>query len=174
MKKYLPFILMTLLVGCASSEENELREWMQETRKETRPMVQKIPEPKKFTPYEYTDQNLIDPFNEIKLQVALSRAAAKPGGGLKPDLDRRREPLESYPLDSFKMVGTLQKPGATYALVAVDNTLFQVKQGNYIGQNFGVVIKVSESEIQLKELVQDPSGEWVERVTSLLLQENKK
>jgi type IV pilus assembly protein PilP len=89
-------------------------------------------------------------------------------------MERRRELLESYPLDTLKMVGTLQKTGLSYALLQADKAIVQAKVGNYIGQNFGMITKVSETEIEIREIVQDASGEWVERKAKLELQENKK
>ncbi|AMO98314.1 pilus assembly, PilP family protein [Collimonas arenae] len=105
--------------------------------------------------------------------MALAKLQGK-SNGLKPNLDRRRETLENYPLDTIKMVGTLQKVGLSYALLQVDKTVFQAKVGNYIGQNFGMVTAINESEVTLKEIVQDASGEWVERDAKLALQESTK
>ena len=94
-------------------------------------------------------------------------------GGLKaPDPNRRKEPLEAYPLENLKMVGTLQQKKDIYAVVRTpDNRLFRVKPGNFLGQNFGRITGISESAIKLKELVQDSGGEWKEEERSLLLQE---
>lgn len=90
---------------------------------------------------------------------------------MRPNLDRRREPLEAYPLESLKMVGVLMQNKVVHALVQVDKSLYQVKVGNYMGQDFGVVTAISESEVTLRELVEDMNGDWVERTSSLLLQE---
>jgi type IV pilus assembly protein PilP len=95
----------------------------------------------------------------------------KGGGGFRPDLDRPKEPLELYPLESLKYVGVMTRKKVSYAIVQVDGTLHQIKIGNYMGQNFGVVVDVSESEITLRELIQDSAGDWVERTSTLLLQE---
>jgi len=89
-------------------------------------------------------------------------------------MTRRKEPLESYPLDSITMVGILSRPNLRYALLRANGVVYQVKVGNYVGQNFGIVTKISDSEVTLKEVVQDASGEWVERISTLQLQESKK
>ena len=89
-------------------------------------------------------------------------------------MERRREPLEAFPLDALKMVGTLRKTGLGYALIQVDKTVYQAKVGNYIGQNFGMITRVSDTAVELKEIVQDASGEWTERKAQLELQESKK
>jgi type IV pilus assembly protein PilP len=99
---------------------------------------------------------------------------AASGNRLQPNPDRRREPLEAFPLDNLKMVGTLRKQGASFVLVQADHTIFQAKVGTYIGQNYGRVTRITDSEVELKETVQDAAGEWVERTAKLELQENKK
>ena len=90
---------------------------------------------------------------------------------LAAEVNRRKEPLEAYPLDNLAMVGSVSKQGRQYALLKVDTLLYQVKVGDYIGQNYGKITKISETEIALREIVQDAAGEWIERVTTLQLQE---
>lgn len=163
----------SLLGGCGDGDLQELKQWMDEVRRQTPMFVQKLSEPKKFIPFAYNGKNETDPYSPAKLSIALAKAQANTGGGLKPDLERRKEPLENYPLDSIKMVGTLQKPGLSYALLQVDKAVFQIKVGNYIGQNFGIVTRITDTEVELKEIVRDAAGEWVERPAKLELQENK-
>ena len=99
-------------------------------------------------------------------------AAAKSGGGANaPDTTRPKEPLEAYPLETLKMVGTLSQKGVNYALVKADSGLYRVKVGNYLGQNFGIITAITENQIDLKELVQDASGDWTERKIALQLVE---
>ena len=87
---------------------------------------------------------------------------------------RRKEALESFPLDAMAMVGSLQRGGRPVALVRIDNLLYQVRVGNYLGLNFGRVTKIDETEVTLREIVQDPTGDWIERTASLVLQERAK
>ncbi|MEO6352165.1 MAG: pilus assembly protein PilP [Oxalobacteraceae bacterium] len=166
-------LLLVSLGGCGDGDQVEVTQWMDGVKRETKIVVRKIEDPKQFTPFSYAAQDAVDPFNPIKLSVALAKMQAKSNGALKPNFDRRREALEDYPLDAMKMVGTLQKPGLSYALVQVDKAVFQIKVGNYVGQNFGMVTKVTEAAIELKEIVQDASGEWAERQVKLELQESK-
>lgn len=168
----LPFVLG--LNGCSDGGVHEVQAWMDEVKRESRVSVPKLSEPKKFTPFIYTAKNEVDPYNPSKLAVALAKAKASSNSGFKPDLERRREPLESYPLDNLKMVGTLQKAGMSYALLQADKTLFQAKVGNYVGQNLGMITKITETEVDIKEIVQDAAGDWVERKAKLELQETKK
>ncbi len=163
-----------LALGACTGSNDELREWMADVRKDMKPVKTTIAEPKTFEPFIYRDQNDIDPFDPSKVANALKSLSAKSNNGLAPDLTRRREPLETYPLDTITMVGTLQNAQQHYALLRADAVVYQIKVGNYVGQNFGLVTGIDENEVTLKEVVQDAAGEWVERTTTLQLQENKR
>ena len=169
--------LIALLSGCSSSGQEELQQWMTEQRNQTKPNIQPIPEPKKFTPQAYTQEAATDPFSNQKLTQALRRdssQASANAGLVAPELTRRKEPLEGFPLDAMTMVGSLIKEGKPVALVRVDNLLYQVRAGNYLGQNYGKITKVGETDVTLREIVQDAGGEWIERVAKLQLQERSK
>lgn len=161
--------LIVLTVAGCESDRGELRTWMDETRRTTPLVKEKLSEPKSFEPFRYSSSGETDPFNVAKLRVD-SFGAVRAGSGLRPDLTRRREPLEAYPLDNLKMVGNLTQKGSTVALLQADTVLFQVRVGNYIGQNFGRVLRVSEEEVAVREIVQDAAGDWIERDTALRLQ----
>jgi len=166
-----------LLVACGSSGQEDLQAWMAEQRTLTKPHVQPIPEPKKFTPQAYTQEASTDPFSNQKLTQALKRESAQSTSNaalVAPELARRKEPLESYPLDSMNMVGSLMKEGLPVALLRVDNLIYQVRPGSYLGQNYGKIMKVGETEVVLREIVQDAAGEWIERTATLQLQERSK
>ncbi|MEN3367789.1 MAG: type pilus assembly protein PilP [Burkholderiales bacterium] len=170
----LAIMLLAGLTGCGDGGVQEVKQWMDEVRQQSKVVVPKIAEPKKFTPFVYNAKNEVDPYNPAKLTVALAKLQANSTSNIKPDMDRRREPLEAYPLDTVTMVGTLQKPGLSYALLQVDKSIFQAKVGNYVGQNFGMISKITDTAVELKEIVRDASGEWVERQAKLELQESKK
>ena len=124
-----------------------------------------LPQMKPYEPFAYNAFDLPDPFKPRKIEPHEGRAASS-----RPTSPRRKEPLEAYPLESLKMVGTLAKGKTMYALVRTpDKDLYQVRQGNYLGQNFGVITGVSDGEIKLKELVQDGAGDWTERSSTLQL-----
>ena len=161
------------LAACGGGGESELRTWMDDTRKAMRPTTQPVAEPKQFAPFTYEAKALIDPFDPQKMVLAVARQAQARAStsAIKPDLDRRREALEGFPLDQLKMVGTLRQQGNNVALIDASGQTFMVRSGNYMGQNFGVVTKISETEVELKEIVQDAAGEWVERPAKLELQE---
>ena len=168
-------IATTLVLGGCATDNSDLNEWMAETRRTSRVAVAKIPEPKRFAPFRYEASLDLDPFSNAKLQVALARYTERNKGGIKPDLERRREPLENYPLDAIRMVGHMQRVSqGAVALVEVDKVVFQARSGQYIGQNFGRITSISETQIGIKEMVQDAAGDWVEREASLQLQEASK
>jgi type IV pilus assembly protein PilP len=169
--------LSLTLSGCLTSDQEDLRQWIQEQRNATKPSVTPIPEPKKFTPVAYQNDLSIEPFSNQKLAQALKREASQATANaalVAPELNRRKEVLEGYPLDAIAMVGTILPKGGPAALVRVDKLLYQVRVGNYLGQNYGKIVKVTETELVLREIVQDAAGEWVERQASLQLQEVSK
>jgi type IV pilus assembly protein PilP len=150
---------------------------MVEERNQTRPKVAPIPAPKQFKPEAYTNATAMEPFSNQKLTQALKRDSAQVaanGALVAPELARRKEPLEAFPLDSMSLVGSIIKAGQPVALVKVDSLLYQVKMGSYLGHNFGRVMKINETEVTLREIVQDAVGEWIERVATLQLQERSK
>lgn len=159
-----------VLAGC-SAEHEQLREWMERERREVRPNVSPLQAPKKFDPEPYSSAQGVDPFSNQKLTVALKQEARQPNSALSAELNRRKEPLEAYPLDSMSMVGSVTKQGRPFALLRVDNLLYQVKVGDYLGQNYGRITRIGETEIALREIVQDAAGEWIERPGTLQLQE---
>jgi type IV pilus assembly protein PilP len=161
-----------LLAGCSDSDVKEVRQWMAKTKADTKPNVPPLSEPKTFIPYAYAMRDEIDPYDPNKLLVELAKAAAK-DNKFKPDMDRRKELLESYPLDTVKMVGTIEKKGVIHAVLQIDRTVHQVVVGQHVGQNYGLITGISEGAVTLKEIVQDATGDWVERMSKLELQESK-
>lgn len=159
-----------LLAGC-EGENQELQDWMEQQKREVRPNVQPLAAPKKFDPVPYANTQQVDPFSSQKLSVALKQEAKQPSSLLAAEMNRRKEPLEAYPLDAMAMVGSLTKAGRPMALLRVDNLLYQVKAGDYLGQNYGRILRISETEVVLREVVQDAAGEWTERNATLQLQE---
>ena len=173
-KTALVILLLAALTGCGSNDQDQLKSWMADQRNQVKPRVEKIPEPTKFSPQAYGQETSVEPFSNQKLAQALKRDSTQVTSNvalISPELARRKEPLESSPLDSVSMVGTLIKVGQPVALVRVDNLLYQVRVGNYLGQNYGRITKVSETGLSLREIVQDAAGEWIERTATLQLQE---
>lgn len=163
-------LVVALLAGCVGDQQ-ELSEWMEQQRREVKPNVQPLSPPKKFDPQPYVALNGVEPFSQQKLTVALKQEARQPNSLLAAEINRRKEPLEAYPLDSMRMVGSVTKAGRPYALLRVDNLLYQVKSGDYLGQNYGKITRITETDVTLREIVQDAAGEWIERNSALQLQE---
>ncbi|MBC3861265.1 pilus assembly protein PilP [Undibacterium jejuense] len=163
---------LSFLSACGDNGSSELTEWMATARKEMKLSTPKLVPPKVFVPAGYTQKDELDPFNASKLLAVLARMKADSNNG--PDMERRKEALEAFPLDSLKMVGTIEKGGLKQALVQADKTVYQAKVGGYIGQNFGLITGIAEDGVDIKETVQDAAGEWVERKVKLELQESQK
>jgi type IV pilus assembly protein PilP len=160
------FLLPILLGGCGGDNLTDLKQWMQHAGLDHVEKLKPLPSVKPPDTFAYDGTNLTDPFKPRNLKPR------KGGGGEQPDFNRPKEPLELYSLDGLKMVGTLQQKGRMYALVHTpDNTLYRVKVGDHIGQNFGVITGITENAIQIKEIVQDSAGDWTDSNTSLPLQE---
>lgn len=166
--------LFFMLAACGDNGIEGERQWMAQVRQQTRVTVPKIAEPKTFTPFVYGGKDQVDPFNPAKLAIAMAKQQTRSNSAFKPDLSRRREALEAFPLDAMDMVGTLRKKGENYALIRADHAIYRARVGNYIGQNFGKIAAISDTEVDINEVVQDASGEWVERKAKLELQETKK
>ncbi|HLX23163.1 MAG TPA: pilus assembly protein PilP [Usitatibacter sp.] len=167
MKRLLIPIAAAALLGGCSSEMDELKQFVRDSDKGLPRRIDPLPAVKPFEPFTYEGFDLPDPFKPRKLSAPKEGS----GGGLAPDLNRRKEPLEAFPLEQLKMVGTLSQGNDIYALVRADKTLYRVKKGNYMGQNFGLITDVTDSEIKLKEIVQDSAGDWAERQSVLPLLE---
>ncbi len=166
-----------LLTGCLGSDDADLRDWVTQQRATAKPRITPLNEPKAFVPQPYTSAELTSPFNRQKLTLALRRDSESNASNmalLQAEQNRRKQELESYPLDAITMVGSMHQQGVETALVRVNKLIYQVKPGTYMGQNYGRIEKVTENSIRLREIVQDPAGDWVEKATVLELQEGDK
>ena len=156
-----------LLAACSGGNQDELQQWMKDNTKDMRGRIPPLPQVKPYAPVAYDASGIIPPFSDRKLAVETKQGG---GSGIQPDMNRPKEPLEAFPLESIKYVGVIEKKKQSCGIVTADGALYQVRTGNYMGQNFGVITRISETEMNLRELVQDPNGDWVERVSSLQLQ----
>ena len=159
-----------LLGACGGEEQSELRQELAAMTKDLRGRVDPLPQVKSFEPVPYKGESMVDPFVPGRIVVTQAATGGGGGGGVQPDLNRPKEPLEAFPMESMQMVGTLSQNKDMYALVRAGASLFRVKKGNYMGPNFGVITGIDESQISVKEVVQDSGGDWVERSTSLQMQ----
>jgi len=167
--------LAVLLAACTGEEFGDLKAELNEKSKDFRGRVDPLPQVKPYEPVPYTAEGVVDPFRPDRIDVAgAQRAPRSDLSKMAPDLNRPKEPLEAFPLESLQMLGTISQNRDTFALVKAGPNLYRVRKGNYLGLNFGIVTGIDEVAINLKELVQDGQGEWVERASALQLLEIKK
>jgi type IV pilus assembly protein PilP len=174
MRRLIVLASVALLAGCGGDEHTDLKQELGQLTKDLRGRVDPLPQVKPYEAVPYKGEGQVDPFRPERINVAQVGGAAVAGSGRRPDMDRPREPLEAFPLESISMVGTLTRGKEFFALVKAGANLFRVRKGNYMGQNFGVITGVDDNQIALKELIQEGGGDWVERASSLQLQEVKK
>lgn len=165
MRHLAPLLIMLSLAGCGGSGMDDLQTFVEESGKDMQGKIEPLPEVKVYEAFAYDAFDLPDPFKPRKLSTG-------GGGGMQPDLTRPKEPLENFSLETLKMVGVLSKNGVTHAVIKTpDNAIYHVKKGNYVGQNFGLITQIGDSEVSLREIVQDSAGDWSERTSTLILQE---
>lgn len=155
------------LVACSDEQGDDLDQFIRDAGNDMQARVEPLPEVLPYVPATYNEDGLLnDPFRPRK--VANTRSS-----NLQPNLNRPREPLEAFPLESLKFVGSLSREKLKYALIQTpDNMVQQVKLGGYMGENFGMVTSISETGVTLKEIIQDElTGDWIERTSSIELQE---
>ena len=164
--------MVTLLSGCGEGL-SDLRQYVESVRAKPPGRIEPIPEFQPYQNFEYTSHDLRDPFKLVDFRrPELDEAAlADLGSGLRPDIDRVKEPLEDFPLDTLRLKGTIDdKQGVKWGLIfAPDNTIHRVIEGNYMGQNHGRIISVSDQTIELTEIVPDGLGNYIERSSAVTL-----
>jgi type IV pilus assembly protein PilP len=165
-RQVLVALAMLLILGACGEGFSDLRSFVKESEKSVGRKIEALPQVKPFAPFAYEGFDLPDPFKPRKLAIKQDNAGAN-----APDLNRRKELLEAFPLEQLRMVGTLYQSGTMFALVRAERTLYRVRKGNYLGQNFGLIVDITDSEIKLKEIVQDTAGDWAERESVLPLLE---
>lgn len=174
MKQFTMIALAAVVAGCSGGDHEDLRQWMQENTKDLRGGIPKLPEIKPYEPVPYDVEALLDPFKPAKIEPESRRKAAGASAGvLQPDFEARElrnSILEKYPIESLKMIGYLNVNKQPIAVIQADQHVKQVKVGEYIGLDFGVVTEITDKELTLRELIQDAAGDWSERTSSLYLQ----
>lgn len=162
-----PLVLVVmLLTACGVEEFQDLRDFVKDSGKDMRGKIPPPPEVRPYEPFAYNNEtNLPDPFKLRKPELRSGRAGVN-----QPDLDRPKEALEEFPLEALRMVGSLSQNNIGYAVIrAPDGKLHRVKTGNYVGLNFGLIKEVTDTEVKIKEMVQDSAGDWSDRASTLQL-----
>lgn len=158
--------LALTMTGCGTQEadvKSELKALVQDVK----PRIAPLPSPVAYSPFAYEVDSMADPFAQAKIAMKL-----RPGSGLQPDNTRPKQSLELFALETMNMVGAVRIAGAMHGVLKADGLLYRVRAGQYVGQNFGRVIRVSENEIVLKEMFQDNNGDWTERDATLSIQDS--
>jgi len=173
-KRILFVALCGVLSACSGGDHDDLKQWMADNTKDMRGNVPKLPEVMPYEPVPYDAEGSLDPFkpNKIEPESKYKQAAGK-GGAFQPDFEAREmrnSLLEKYPLESLKMIGYLNVNNRPMAAIQVDDKVKQIKVGDYIGLDFGMVTRVTDKEVELRELIQDSAGDWSERKSLLILQ----
>lgn len=165
MRRLTSLIVVLGLAGCGGGDMEDLQSFVAETGKDMQGKIEPLPQVKPYEPFTYNAFDLPDPFKPRKLSTG-------GGGGMQPDLNRPKEPLETFSLETLKMVGMLSRKGVIHAVIQTpDKSIYHVKKGNYVGQNFGLITQINDGEVTLREIIQDSAGDWSERISTLILQE---
>lgn len=165
-------IFLMLLAGCSSDDFSDLKQYISVVKARPKGAIEKLPEIKTIEPFVFKPEELRDPFKPLEQPEQIENTGTETGNGLKPDFTRRKEELEAFPLDGLKMVGSVDMKLKLWGLVkASDNTVHRVQVGNYLGKNFGRIIRISPDKIELMEILPDKPGTWREQQTSLALTE---
>lgn len=160
-------LTVIMFTGCAERKMDDLQRFVNNVHKDKKPRVDPLPRIKPHEMFTYTASKLTDPFSTGNLAQSQPVAA---GSGLSPDLARRKEPLEQFPLDSLSMVGTLSRGEMIWAVIrAPDDTIHRAQAGNYLGQNFGEIQKVTDGKLFVNELVSGGNNNWIERKSSIAI-----
>ncbi len=169
-RRSLPAVVsLALLAGCTGDGMDDLRDFVKNAHADRKPKIEPLPEVKPYEAYAYAAADLPNPFSTANLRPQTAHGKAS---GPRPDMNRRKEPLEDFPLDGLKMVGTLSRGKQSWAVIqAPDGTVHRVQRGNFMGHNFGRITRISDDRVDLVELHQGPLGDWQEREAVLSIQE---
>ena len=164
-------VVLALLTACGEDDFTDLNHYIAQIKLKPKGTIKPLPEIKVVEPFVFKPEDLRDPFKPIKpTEMAGEETAAVKGSGIRPDTTRRKEELEAFPIETLKMIGTVNMKSNLWALVrSADKTVYRVKVGNYMGQNYGKIIRISSDKIELMEIVPDQPGSWREQQMSIML-----
>jgi type IV pilus assembly protein PilP len=164
-------VFLTLLAGCSEDDFSDLNQYIAEIKAKPKGTIKSLPDPKPVEAFIFKPEDLRDPFKPIKpVDLANEGDSTSTGNGIKPDTSRRKEELEAFPVETLKMIGTVDMKSKLWGLVkSADKTVYRVQVGNYMGQNYGKIIRISADKIELMEIVPDKPGTWREQQMSVML-----
>ena len=165
-------IIFGLLISGCGREMRDLEDYVEEVKSREPPGIDPIPEVKPYQSFKYQAHNARNPFDATIFQAKIVQNIRKTNSTISPDPNRTPEFLENFPLDTLRMVGTLEQSGTLWALIQTpEKTIQRISTGNYLGQNNGKVLKVSDAGIKLEEIIPDGFGGWRKRDGSIALSE---
>ena len=166
-------LILALLTACGEDDFSDLNHYIAQVKLRPKGTIKPLPEIKVVEPFVFKPEDLRDPFKPIKpTELAGEDTMTTKGSGIRPDTTRRKEELEAFPIETLKMIGTVNMKSNLWALVkSADRTVYRVKVGNYMGQNYGKIIRISPEKIELMEIVPDQPGSWREQQMSIILTE---
>jgi len=170
MNRALTLVALTtsLLLSACGNGMGDLETWVSEVKSRKSRQIEPIPQIKPYEAFAYVPGDRRDPFIAVEPQREAPAGAG--GAGTRPDFKRAKETLEEYPLDALRMQGIIRTQRATFALVkAPDGVIHRVSIGAHMGQNYGQIKTITETEISLTELVADGFGGWLQRPAVLAL-----
>lgn len=165
MGRYILALLLSAgLAGCGGDEAGDLRDYVAAVKSQQKSTIPPLPKPLRYETFVYNDVSLRDPF----VPTITAKVPEKRKNELQPDLNREREILEQYALGALKMVGSLEKDGKRWALILTpDRTVQRTTVGGHLGQDNGEITSITETQLELREIVPDGLGGWVERRSTL-------
>lgn len=168
---FVNYIFLALIIsGCSDNNMSDLTKYISDIKQKPKGAIEKLPEINMVEPFIFPVDTLRDPFKALEEPEPDQGEGISTGNGPKPDFNRRKEELEAFPLDGLKMSGTIIMKSKLWGLVrASDKTIHRVQVGNYMGKNFGKIIRISSEKIELMEIVPDKPGTWREQQTYLAL-----
>lgn len=171
-QKFAYCFLIFGLTGCADNDVSDLLQYIETVKSEPKGSIPALPEIKVAESFIFNPEDLRDPFRLVEKRALDDSMHVASGSGIVPDTTRRQEELEEYPLDTLEMVGTLTMGDGLWGLIkASDGTIHRVQKGNYMGQNYGEIIRILGDRVELMEIIPDQPGAWREQQASLQLAE---
>jgi type IV pilus assembly protein PilP len=163
-------LLIVVLAGCSGGEYDELYAYIKAVKARPAGRIAPVPEFKPYESFAYSDQNQRDPFSVFTKDEEVGKSDS--GIKLRPDMNRNKEALEEYPLDTLHFVGHLERGDERWAIItSPDHLVYRVRIGNHLGTNYGEIVAISETQIDIKEIIEDGMGGWIEREAALSLTE---
>lgn len=163
-------LVASLLTGCSTDNHGDLLEYVAAVKARPAGHIPPLPEFEAYESYAYSSAAARDPF--MPKGEATLMDAAEAGVGLRPDVNRNKEALEHFPLDGLEFVGILEKEGDAWAIIkAPDSLVHRVQVGNHMGENYGKVVRITETKIDIEEIIPDGLGGWIKRDAALAITE---